>query len=68
MSRQGAVVSGVAFAIHRDPRYWDNPNEFIPERWLDSDDKFVTKKGGFLPFGVGELISGVNEKMVAQQV
>ncbi|XP_050734557.1 cytochrome P450 2L1-like isoform X1 [Eriocheir sinensis] len=51
---KGAVVSGTAFSIHRDPRYWDSPDEFLPERWLDSDGKFVTKKEGFLPFGVGK--------------
>ncbi|XP_050734563.1 cytochrome P450 2L1-like [Eriocheir sinensis] len=51
---KGAVINGTTFTIHRDPRYWDNPDEFLPERWLDSDGKFVTKKEGFLPFGVGK--------------
>lgn len=54
---QGAVISGVTGSIHRDTRYWNNPEEFLPERWLDSDGKFVTKKEGFVPFGVGELAS-----------
>ncbi|KOG52733.1 cytochrome P450 [Streptomyces griseoflavus] len=33
---------------HRDPRLWDAPDEFRPERWaaLDADDQ-----PGYLPFG-----------------
>ena len=26
------------FAIGRDPNLWDDPDEFIPERWLISDE------------------------------
>ncbi|MPC47869.1 Cytochrome P450 2L1 [Portunus trituberculatus] len=50
----GAVLNTAIFTIHNDPRYWDKPEEFKPERWLDQDGKFVTKKEGFLPFGVGK--------------
>jgi hypothetical protein len=36
------------FVSHRDPRLWDAPGEFRPERWdaLDPDDT-----PGYLPFG-----------------
>ena len=36
------------FVSHRDPRIWDAPGEFRPERWddLDPDDT-----PGYLPFG-----------------
>ena len=54
VSWQGAVINGSSFTIHYDTRYWDKPDEFLPERWLDQEGKFVTKKEGFLPFGVGE--------------
>ena len=41
--------------IHYDPREWPEPNEFKPERFLDSDGKFVgwTTKHAFMPFGLG---------------
>lgn len=40
---------------HCDEREWQEPNEFKPERFLDSDGKFVgwTKLHGFIPFSVG---------------
>ncbi|KAG0694975.1 Vitamin D 25-hydroxylase [Chionoecetes opilio] len=50
--QQGAVLNGAIFTIHHDTRYWDNPDEFLPERWLNDEGKFVTKKEGFLPFGI----------------
>ena len=41
--------------IHHDPKEWPEPNEFKPERFLDSDGKFVgwTTKHAFMPFGLG---------------
>ncbi|XP_045612488.1 cytochrome P450 2L1 [Procambarus clarkii] len=51
---KGTVLSTAQEYIHHDPRYWDRPEQFLPERWLDQDGKFVAKKEGFLPFGVGK--------------
>lgn len=43
-----------AWAIHRDPELWDEPEKFIPERFEDMDG---AKKEGFnykfIPFGMG---------------
>ncbi|XP_042218258.1 cytochrome P450 2L1-like [Homarus americanus] len=51
---KGTVVIGAQETIHHDPRYWNRPDEFLPERWLDQQGKFTPKKEGFLPFGVGK--------------
>lgn len=53
---QGSIVTSTSFMIHRDQRYWDVPDEFCPEQWLDKEGKFVTKKEGFLPFGSGTIL------------
>jgi len=41
-----------AYMLHRNPRYWENPNDFIPERFapgkLSKDDLKA-----FIPFGAG---------------
>ncbi|XP_050695430.1 cytochrome P450 2L1-like isoform X1 [Eriocheir sinensis] len=51
---KGTILSSSVFAIQSDSRYWDQPEKFMPERWLDEAGKFVSKKEGFLPFGVGK--------------
>ncbi|XP_029433156.1 cytochrome P450 3A9-like [Rhinatrema bivittatum] len=49
---EGTVTMIPAFAIHRDPEYWPEPEEFRPERFSkearDSMDPYT-----FLPFGLG---------------
>ncbi len=36
------------FVSHRDPKIWDAPDEFRPERWNDLDPDVTP---GYLPFG-----------------
>lgn len=37
--------------LHRHPKYWTDPEEFKPERWLEQDEKF--HRFAFLPFSTG---------------
>ncbi len=37
---------------HLDEKYWDSPNEFIPERWEDEKMKNINKSS-YIPFGSG---------------
>ncbi|KAK6183231.1 hypothetical protein SNE40_010752 [Patella caerulea] len=39
-------------SAHFDPDYWDNPEEFNPDRWIGPDGKLV-KHRAFMPFGAG---------------
>lgn len=47
----GATVLVSAFVLHRDPRFWDEPNSFHPARWLEAG--FTPQKWTFIPFGAG---------------
>ncbi|XP_071546777.1 cytochrome P450 2L1-like [Panulirus ornatus] len=51
---KGAVIISAVASMHHDPRYWDHPDQFLPDRWLDHNGNFNTQKEGFLPFGVGK--------------
>ena len=52
---KGTFVAINLCKLHHDEREWPEHEKFQPERFLDSDGKFVgwSKLKGFLPFGVG---------------
>eukprot|EP00262_Sarcandra_glabra_P001217 TRINITY_DN1123_c0_g2_i1.p1 TRINITY_DN1123_c0_g2~~TRINITY_DN1123_c0_g2_i1.p1 ORF type:complete len:513 (-),score=66.19 TRINITY_DN1123_c0_g2_i1:358-1896(-) len=41
------------WAIGRDPKLWENPNEFFPERFIDSPIDYKGQEFHYLPFGSG---------------
>ena len=52
---KGIFVALNLVKLHHDEREWPEPKKFRPERFLDSNGKFVgwSKLNGFLPFSVG---------------
>ncbi|XP_026432067.1 cytochrome P450 71B34-like [Papaver somniferum] len=59
-----------AWAIGRDPAYWQNPYEFIPERFKDSSIDFLGGRNfEFLPFGGGRRgCPGVNMGIIMTEL
>lgn len=54
----GAVALVPVWVLQRDPRWWNRPDEFVPERWLDGDAQVDERlpgqpPGAWLPFGLG---------------
>jgi cytochrome P450 len=41
------------YITHRDKRFWDDPNEFIPERWEKQSIKEAGNKLTYFPFSKG---------------
>ncbi|KAG5330048.1 CP6J1 protein, partial [Acromyrmex heyeri] len=53
-------------ALHKDPQYWENPEEYDPERF-NSDRKHNIDRFTFLPFGEGPRIC-VGMRMAQLQI
>lgn len=47
---RGAILMVNAWAIHRDPHFWDDPESFRPERFEEDGEVGPPK---LLPFGMG---------------
>lgn len=48
----GTTVIVSQWVMHRDPRFWDNPDKFEPERWLDGRARQI-HRFAYFPFGGG---------------
>ena len=56
------------WAINHDPKEWENPYEFKPSRFLDSNGEFTgTQKMSYLPFGAGRR-SCVGEALAKKEM
>ncbi len=56
------------YALHRDKRYWPDPEKFIPERFLPEEVK-KRPKNSYLPFGAGpRMCIGNNFAIMEMQI
>ncbi|XP_047944944.1 premnaspirodiene oxygenase-like [Salvia hispanica] len=49
----GSMVMVNIWAMHRDPRYWKDPERFNPERFESGNLNFIGGDFKYLPFGFG---------------
>ncbi|XP_055044674.2 cytochrome P450 17A2 isoform X1 [Misgurnus anguillicaudatus] len=52
---KGTRVLVNMWAIHHDPKHWDEADRFRPDRFLDTSGKRITPDS-FLPFGAGPRV------------
>lgn len=50
--RPGDRIVLFSYGAHHNAKYWDDPEEFRPERWMDKSKKQV--KYSYIPFGAGK--------------
>lgn len=48
-----SVVTVSMYALHRDPRWWDNPDVYDPMRFYDKEVVKARPNLAFIPFGAG---------------
>ncbi|PPR97192.1 hypothetical protein GOBAR_AA23486 [Gossypium barbadense] len=53
---KGSQVLVNVWVIGRDPSIWDNPNSFIPDRFLGSEIDVKSRDFTLIPFGAGRRI------------
>ena len=51
----GTTIFLSPWVMHRDPRFFDRPEEFVPERWTDGFEKSLPRFA-YMPFGGGPRI------------
>lgn len=52
--KKGTLIAFCAYTAHRDSRYWDDPEAFIPERFSPAERERRYKAGAYLPFSQGQ--------------
>ena len=50
---KGTIITCNIWAIHHDPKVWKDPEQFRPERFLDSKNN-VLRPQEYMPFSVGK--------------
>lgn len=56
---KGSMVALSRYALHRNPRIWERPDEFDPTRFLTDDDDAAKKQkaaGNYIPFSSGPRV------------
>ncbi|CAB5356645.1 cytochrome P450 [Rhizophagus irregularis] len=48
---ENSIIRVSNFAVHHDPKYWDNAYTFDPERWLTNEKR--SNQYSYIPFSVG---------------
>jgi len=50
---KGALILASPYIMHRDGRFWEHADKFIPERWESRSVKEAGQKNIYFPFGGG---------------
>ena len=52
---KGAHITANIHSAHMDPAAWDQPEKFLPERWIDTEGRPINH-AAYMPFSLGEYV------------
>jgi len=52
---KGTGIGISSYTVHRDPRWWDEPTAFRPERFSPENAEHI-RKYSYIPFGAGPRV------------
>ena len=58
---KGTILFANLYQVHHSPEYWQKPDEFYPEHFLDSEGQLKTPET-FLPFSIGTKLRIIFEQ------
>ena len=65
--KKGVDIMALIYSVHRNPKYWENPEKFDPERF-SAENKKTHHPYSYLPFGGGpRLCIGNNFALMEMQ-
>jgi cytochrome P450 len=54
MIPKGTLLLANLYSVHHNPKYWGDPENFRPERFLSEDGTKACKPNAFVPFQIGK--------------
>ena len=57
--QEGAMIISNLWAVHHDPRFWSEPERFIPERFLDDNGAVQQHEEHMIPFSIGTYLENI---------
>ncbi len=55
LPKNATIISNI-FSVHNNPKTWDDPENFRPERFLSEDGTKIVRPEAFIPFSSGKRI------------
>ena len=56
---KGTTIIANFWGLHNDPKYWKEPENFDPKRFLSEDGKeVILKSESYVPFSYGKYFFG----------
>jgi len=66
--KKNDFIAFCTYALHRNPKYWNDPNDFVPKRFEGDWNKRIDRYA-FMPFGAGpRTCIGMSFAMIEMQL